>query len=95
MPLPRAYELPKIHKINHPLRIIISSLNSSLYELALFLHNIMFKNFPMADSHIRNSFDLVRKLNNTHLDNNSVLISLDVISLFTNIPLDSVFDSIL
>jgi len=35
--LPRAYGLPKIHKIGNPLRIIISSFNSPLYYLACYL----------------------------------------------------------
>lgn len=39
--LPRAYGLPKIHKPNCPFRLIVSSINSPLYQLALFLHKIM------------------------------------------------------
>jgi len=44
--LPRAYGLPKIHKKDCPLRIIISSINSPLYSLAAFLHDILYKNLP-------------------------------------------------
>src|SRR5436190_13742279 len=43
--LPRAYGLPKIHKANWPLRLIVSSVNSPLYRLATFLHNTMHKFF--------------------------------------------------
>jgi len=39
-PLPRAYGLPKIHKPDNPLRIIVSSTNSPLYSLAEYSHNI-------------------------------------------------------
>jgi len=39
--LPRAYGLPKIHKINTPFRIIVSSVNTALYSLASFLQNII------------------------------------------------------
>ena len=35
--LPRAYGLPKIHKPDNPLRIIISSLDSPTYNMASFL----------------------------------------------------------
>ena len=37
--LPRAYGLPKIHKLGCPLIIIVSSVGSPLYSLATFLHN--------------------------------------------------------
>ncbi|KYN15798.1 hypothetical protein ALC57_11970, partial [Trachymyrmex cornetzi] len=39
--IPRAYGLTKIHKDGNPLRIIVSSINSPLYSLSLFLHNII------------------------------------------------------
>lgn len=39
--LPRAYGLSKTHKVNNPLRIIISSINSLLHNFALFLHKII------------------------------------------------------
>ncbi|XP_025262217.1 uncharacterized protein LOC112637212 [Camponotus floridanus] len=92
--LPRAYSLPKIHKTNIPFRLIVSSINSPLYSLALFLHKVMIKNFPIAPSHINNSFDLVHKLADIHIDDDSVLISLDVTSLFTNIPVDLALSSV-
>ena len=59
---PRAYALPKIHKQDCPFRIIVSSINSPLYSLAVFLHNIIIKTIPKADSHIENSFKLVKEL---------------------------------
>lgn len=74
--LPRAYGLPKIHKIGIPFRLSVSSVNSPLDSLALFLHKIMMKNFPIAPSHINNSFDLVHNLSNIFIDNDSKLISL-------------------
>jgi len=39
--LPKAYGLPKIHKENAPLRIIVSSINTALYPLAKFLNKIL------------------------------------------------------
>lgn len=92
--LPRAYGLPKIHKKDCPLRIIISSINSPLYSLAAFLHDILFKNLPNPNSHIENSFALTKKLNNMFLDDHYELISLDVVSLFTNVPLELVTSGI-
>ncbi|EFN63478.1 hypothetical protein EAG_07003, partial [Camponotus floridanus] len=52
--LPRAYGLPKIHKVNCPYRIIVSSIDSPLYKLSLYLHKLMFNNFP-TNNEIYNS----------------------------------------
>jgi len=39
-----------------------------------------------APSAVKNSYHLVRKLNGTFFDPNYKLASLDVVSLFTNVP---------
>ena len=65
--LTRAYALPKIHKQDCPFRIIVFSINSPLYSLAVFLHNIIIKTIPKADSHIENSFKLVKELDDRRL----------------------------
>ncbi|XP_025264609.1 uncharacterized protein LOC112637982 [Camponotus floridanus] len=92
--LPRAYGLPKIHKKNNPLRVIVSSKNTPLYGLAKFLHDIIYKSVPRPDSQVINSAQVVDRLNGRRIDDNIKLISLDVISLFTNIPLDLAIDSL-
>jgi len=84
--IPRAYGLPKIHKTGYPLRIIVSSINSTLHPLALFLHKIINNNINNHYSDVKNSQDLVKKLKNIDLTTNIKLASLDVVSLFTNIP---------
>jgi len=44
----------------------------------------------VTDSHLNNSFDLVQKLKDIQVDDDYILISLNVVSLFTNIPIDLV-----
>ncbi|KYN10015.1 hypothetical protein ALC57_17849, partial [Trachymyrmex cornetzi] len=92
--IPRAYALPKVHKLNCPFRIIIFSLDSTLYNLAAFLHRLIVKSIPKAASNIENSFELVKNLKNIKIDNGFSLVSLDVISLYTNIPTDLVIDAL-
>jgi len=48
----------------------------------------MYNNIQKTDNHIVNSFQLVDRLNGIKIDNNFTFISLEVISLFTNIPID-------
>ncbi|XP_011858350.1 PREDICTED: uncharacterized protein LOC105555909, partial [Vollenhovia emeryi] len=92
--LPRAYGLPKIHKPNVPLRIIVSSLDTPLYNISSFLHSILHHSLPTGEYSIKDSFSLVNKLQNKSIPPGFSLISLDVISLFTNIPIDLVVSSI-
>jgi len=92
--LPRAYGLPKIHKPGFPLRIIVSSTGSPLHNLASFLHKILCISLPVPSSHVNNSFDLIKKLSDVHIPDDFSLVSLDVISLFTNVPVDLIIDII-
>jgi len=92
--LPTAYGLPKVHKTGVPFRIIVSSIDSPLYELATFLHKILSTSILPARGHIDNSFQLVKKLHNTVINDDFQLLSLDVVSLFTNVPTELAVNSI-
>jgi len=84
--------LPKIHKKRFSLRIIVSSSGNPLYNLATYLQRILQDSLSISFSHINNSLDLINKLNGLHIPVNCTLISLDVISLFTNVPIEMVMD---
>jgi len=92
--LPKAYGLPKVHKNNTPFRIIVSSVNTALYSLASFLQEIIIHSLKNINSHTSNSFDLCNSFSGKQVRDTDVLISLDVISLFTNVPLDLAIDGI-
>jgi len=51
--LPRAYGLPKIHKTGYPLQIIVSTINSPLHQLAIFLHKIIKNSIKDSNSFIK------------------------------------------
>jgi len=91
--LPRAYGLPKIHKPGLTFRIIVSSIDSPTYPLAGFIHKIISKNIDKPLDYIENSYQMTKKLNGLQIGENCDLISLDVVSLFTNIPLNLAIDS--
>ena len=88
--LPHIYGLPKTHKANIPLRPIVSYCGSFGYKLSKFLAN---KLSPLvgsiSKSHIKNSSDFIEKLKSLSL-NNGKMVSFDVDSLFTKVPLDDV-----
>jgi len=86
--LPRAYGLPKVHKPGFPFRVIISSIDSPTYKLVYFLHKIISNNIVKPQSHVENSFHLINELKGKSVTDDYDLISLDVVSLFTNIPIN-------
>ncbi|XP_046841017.1 uncharacterized protein LOC124435112 [Xenia sp. Carnegie-2017] len=82
------YCLPKIHKCNIPLRPILSSINHYSYKLAKFFIPLL-KPFTISDLIIKDSFSFVEEILNCDINSsNVVLASFDVVSLFTNIPVD-------
>jgi len=94
--LSKAYGLSKIHKENYPFRIIVSSVNTILYPLASFLHKIIYSSLTHNHKHVKNSFvELYKSLSGKIIQGTDVLISLNVISLFTNIPQDLAIENIL
>ncbi|CAD6225600.1 GSCOCG00011838001-RA-CDS, partial [Cotesia congregata] len=83
---PRLYELRKIHKPGCKLRPVVSCIKSPCYKLAKFLHGLLTPLINTFEFNIRNSTEMVRFINNTRLPPDYILVSLDVVSLFTNIP---------
>ena len=86
----RLYGLPKIHKPDHPLRPICSSIGSYNYRLASKLASILSPH-SFNEYTVKNSFEFVNELHNLHVENTH-LASFDVSSLFTNIPLQQTIE---
>lgn len=82
---PELYGLPKIHKENIPLRPISSSLKVPCYNLAKFIGKTL-KELISPVYNIKNSTQLKERLNDIILEKDEIIVSFDVVSLFTNIP---------
>lgn len=85
---PRLYGLPKVHKPNVPLRPIVSAINSPTYRLAKYLTRLLQPFVGQTESFIKNSAHFVEKLGNITLRPNDIILSFDVVSLFTMVPVD-------
>ena len=90
--IPKAYGLPKIHKKDIPLRPIISAFSSPTHKLAQYLAKTLQPLAEQSNSYIKNSFHFLQKLKDFNITPNSLLVSFDVVSLFTNIPLSETFE---
>ena len=79
---PRLYGLPKIHKTNVPLRPIVSFIESPTYGLSKKLAEI--SHFVgKSDRNVKNSYEFVEFLRGLIIDSNEIMVSFDVVSLFT------------
>ena len=83
----RLYGLPKIHKNNCPLRPVVSMTNCAQYNLAQFLNKIIIPHIP-KDLWVSSSTEFLNKLKSFNSPDKFNFFSLDVTSLFTNIPLN-------
>ena len=88
------YGLSKVHKLNFPLRPIISSIGTYCYKVAKFFVPLLhpFSTNPLT---ITDTFSFVKGILNLPFNTNNVMMaSFDIKSLFTNIPLDETIDII-
>lgn len=84
--IPLFYGLPKIHKPFCPLRPIISSIYSPLRGLCTLFSNILNNSFKDFNKYkLKDSFQFLEKIKDIQIPCNHIIISLDVVSLFTNI----------
>ena len=85
---PKFYGLPKIHKPDVPLRPIVASQGSPTYNLAKYLAEILKPLVGKSEHHVVNSKEFITKIEQTKLDEDEILVGFDVVSLFTNVPID-------
>ena len=91
----RFYGLPKMHKARQPnstppFRPTVSSIGTYNYNLSKFLCNLLEPHVP-RDYNVRDTFSFVQEINQLSTSG-KFMVSFDVESLFTSIPLDECID---
>ena len=86
------YGLPKIHKPEIPLRPNISCINSPTYQLAKHIAQLISPLTGQTDSHVKNSRHFAEIKAGEKLEPDELLVSFDVVSLFTNAPVEEAID---
>ena len=84
---PLFYLLPKIHKKNNPGRPIVSACDSPTEKMSMYLDSFLQPLAQKVDSYIKDTTHFLSNLSQLgQLDTNSLLVTIDVVSLYTNIP---------
>lgn len=91
---PRIYGLPKIHKQGRPLRPVVSTIGTTTYRLAQYLSSILGKIVGKTEAHVVNSFTFATEVSGVQVNEDEVMFSLDVTSLYTNVPVDYALECI-
>lgn len=91
---PKLYCLRKTHKDGLHLRPVVSCVSSPGYNIAKYLHSVLNPITTTFHYNICDSFHLVETIKNLKVPDDYVLVSLDVVSLFTNIPKNLVINII-
>ena len=95
------YGTAKMHKLSLngkvddlPLRPIVSNINTATYNLAKFLSNLL---APLLESEytVKNTKNFVDNIKKENIQKDYKMVSFDVKSLFTNVPLDRTINIIL
>ncbi|XP_071478870.1 uncharacterized protein [Diadema antillarum] len=88
---PNMYFLPKIHKPNNPGRPIVSGCACPTVQISRFLDFHLRPLVEKLPSHLKDTTDFLNHINDLNLTQNplppeSILVTADVTSLYTNIP---------
>ena len=78
----------KHHKVNHPLRPTITSIDSALYNTSKFLSQILSPLQNQNGFSVTNSTQFRNEISKMTISKDETVVSFDVVSLFTAIPVD-------
>ena len=84
---PLFYGLPKIHKEGVPMRPIVSCIGSPTYGISKFIASKISPLAGKSDSYVKNSKHFIESIDGIRVEDDEVMISFDVKSLFTNVPI--------
>jgi len=85
---PRIYGLPKIHKASIPLRPIVSYVYTFAHDLSAFLANMLSLLTGNSDFTATNSAHFASIISSEKIQEDEIMVSFDVASLFTNVPIE-------
>ena len=88
-PAPQFYGLPKIHKPETPIRPIVSYTGTPLYNLSKHVAEILKTYLDKEGRNSMNSKVFSEYVRTLTIDEDEILVSFDVTSLYTNVPIQN------
>ena len=89
---PKLYGLPKLHKPNIPMRPIVSFCGSPTYQLSKYLTNVLKPLTEESRHKLQSTENFIDAIKTIQIPDDHKLVSFDVKSLFTSIPLQLALD---
>ena len=86
-PAPRFYGQPKIHKPGVPIRPIVSYSGSPLYNFNKYIAKILKTYVKHGNNNAKNSTTFSNYIPNVPIEDDEIMVSSDVTSLYRNIPI--------
>ena len=93
-PAPRFYGLPKIHKQGTPIRPIVSYTGTPLYNISKYVAGILSRYVSKEGRHSENSKVFSEYIRTIKVEDDEILVSFDVTSLYTNVPIKDTLEII-
>nr|VZI48796.1 unnamed protein product [Spirometra erinaceieuropaei] len=84
----KIYGLPKVHKVGIPLRPIVSLIGAPNYKISKWLFHQLHPLTKDSENSIEDSNEFLDNLKGVSVATDEIMVSFDVVSLFTSIPLD-------
>ena len=93
--------MPKIHKnqwsipnVQPKCRPIINCKDCETHNISIFIDYFLQPIVQKSQSYIKDSFNFTSILENINIDHNDLLLTIDIVSLYTNIPIDGAIKAI-
>ena len=93
-PAPRSFGQPKIHKPGVPIRPIVSYSGSPLYNLNKYIASILKAYVKHENNNAKNSTPFSNYIRNFPIEDDEIMVSFHVTSLYTNIPISDTLNII-
>ncbi|VDP97914.1 unnamed protein product [Trichobilharzia regenti] len=90
----RMYGTIEIRRPGYPIRPVVDFRNTPTYELSKHLAIILCPINNRSNSRLTNSYEMKDKLNDIQLENDETMVSFDITSLYTNIPINMALEAV-
>ena len=84
--IPTSYLLPKIHKQNNPGRPIVNRTGSITGKKSAYVDKFLRRFAPRIPSYVKDTTHFLNMLEHLKIQSTDLLVTIDVKSLYTNIP---------